>query len=116
MRRRDDTLYLRHLLSAITRIEEYLQGIDKTNFTQSNLLQDGVIRQLQIIGEAASRISIELRERYPQVPWSDIVGMRHKIVHDYFGIDMDVVWTAATEEAPVLKKQIQELLDEVSPP
>lgn len=55
MRRRDDTLYLRHLLSAITRIEEYLQGIDKANFAQSNLLQDGVIRQLQIIGEAYSR-------------------------------------------------------------
>lgn len=110
MRRRDDTVYLRHILDAIARIEDYLSGVDQTTFTNTHLLQDGVIRQLQIVGEATSRISPELRERHADIPWADIVGMRHKIIHDYFGVDLDVVWMAATEEVPELKERIERIL------
>ncbi len=113
MRRHDDTIYLQYILESITRIEEYLEGIDKATFDEVHLLQDGIIRQLQIIGEATSRISPGLSERYPDVPWSNIVGMRHKIVHDFFEIDLDVVWVTATERVPKLKEQLQQLLGEL---
>jgi uncharacterized protein with HEPN domain len=84
----DEKVYLQHILDAISRIEEYLQGIDEGTFSQRPLIQDGVIRQLEIIGEAVKRISSELRERYSHIPWQDIAGTRDKLIHHYFGVDI----------------------------
>jgi uncharacterized protein with HEPN domain len=92
----DDTIYLLHIF-AIAKVKRYLTGIDQAAFMreQNSLVQDGVIRQLHIIGEAARRLSPELRGRYPEVPWRDIVGMRNKRVHGDFGIDLTAVWLTA---------------------
>lgn len=106
-----DLTYLRHILDAISRIESYLAGVDREAFDSTPLLQDGVIRQLQIVGEAVKRLSPELRGRTPGVPWRQIAGMRDKITHDYMGVDLEAVWLTATEDLGPLKHSVEELAD-----
>lgn len=77
----DDSIYLQHILGAIKKIERYSQGYDKETFFKDTLVQDGVIRQLEIIGEATKQLSQELRIQYPHIPWQDIAGMRDALIH-----------------------------------
>lgn len=71
-------VYLSHILNSIERIEEYTEGMEKDDFFSSNLVQDGTVRQIEIIGEATKNLSRDLREKYPQIPWSDLAGMRDR--------------------------------------
>ena len=109
--KRDDTVYLRHIRDAIGAVADYLKGVDEEEFKRNRLLQDGVIRQVQIIGEATKRLSPGFRERHSHVPWSDIAAMRDKLVHDYFGVDVDTVWLTAIEDLPPLGREIDRLLE-----
>ncbi len=109
---RDDSAYLQHILDATSRIEEYLLGVSEEAFHEQYLVQDGVIRQLEIIGEATKRLSPGMRARCPNVPWQDIAGMRDKLIHDYFGVDLDAVWLTACEDVPTLKTEVSGLLKE----
>ena len=106
-----DIVYIRHILDALERIAEYLQGIEETEFYRSNLLQDGVIRQLEIIGEATKQISQDTRTENEHIPWKDIAGMRDKLIHEYFGVDVEQVWLTAKQDAPVLRFEIAEILE-----
>ena len=110
--KKDDAVYLKHILDAINRIEEYTQNIKHRDFIKNHLIQDGVIRQIEIIGEAAKRVSNGIKEKYKDIPWKDIVGMRNKLIHNYFGVDIDAVWETVKKDIPVLKKKLMDIKTE----
>jgi uncharacterized protein with HEPN domain len=101
-----DGAYLQHIRDAIASIETYITGLDEPSFQSSQLIQDAVIRQLMIIGEAAKRLSADFKTTRPNVPWRQIAGMRDKLVHDYLGVDLAAVWDTATIDLPALKRFI----------
>lgn len=109
---RDDREYLRDIQEAIDRIEKHTkQG--REVFQRDELVQNWVVHHLQIIGEATRRLSSALKERHAEVPWSRIVGMRNILVHDYFAIDVDVVWQVVEHEILSLKLKISAMLKEL---
>lgn len=107
---KDDRVYLHHILDAIGSIQRYIAGISYEDLVRNELVQDGVVRRLEIIGEASRNLSEEFRERHPDVPWHRIIGMRNRIVHAYFSLDLKAVWDAATLDVPELKARIEEIL------
>jgi uncharacterized protein with HEPN domain len=107
-----DLLYLGHMLDVSVQAVEKIQGIDREGYEEDENLRLALAHLIQMIGEAARRVSAEFRQRYPQIPWSDMIGMRHKIVHDYLDVDFDVVWEVVTTDLPELIVQLRPL----SPP
>lgn len=108
--KKDDSIYLRHMLDAIARIEEYTQGLEYEGFMDNHLIQDGVIRQIEIIGEATKHLSKGIREKHPEIPWKDMTGMRDKLIHDYLSVDLDAVWDTVEKDIPALKKRLRDLI------
>jgi uncharacterized protein with HEPN domain len=107
---RDDLVYLRHILDAACRIQEYVKGMKYADFMASNLVQDGVIRQLEIMGEASKNISASYRDSHPILLWKDMAGMRDKLIHQYFGVDLGAVWDSIEHDIPQVKAAVSEML------
>ena len=106
---RDDRERLLHIQDAIERIEKYAKK-GKEAFARDELIQSWILRHLQIIGEACRALSPEFKAQHSDVPWSDIIGMRNILVHDYFGIDVEAVWSAVERDLPELKRKIDAIL------
>ena len=103
---RDDRVYLEHVRDAMNRIELYSKDLTEADFKRNTLIQDGVIRQLEIIGEAVKRLSAPFRTAHPNIPWQDIARMRDKLIHDYFGVDVATVWLTVQQDIPHLKSEV----------
>ncbi len=111
---KDDSIYLQHILDSIDKIENYTESYDEQSFQHDTLVQDGVIRQIEIIGEAVKQLSTELKDKHIHVPWKDIAGMRDKLVHHYFGVDIKKVWLTVVEDIPFLKKEVLQIFDDLA--
>ncbi|HUC02268.1 MAG TPA: DUF86 domain-containing protein [Candidatus Paceibacterota bacterium] len=102
-----DKLYLQHIVEAIKKIRQYTGGISVEDFKKDALIQDGVVRQLEIIGEAARVMSEETKKKYPEIPWYNISGMRNRLIHEYFQVDIDAVWKTVTEDLGALLQKFE---------
>ena len=110
---KDDRVYLAHIRDAIARILNYTsQG--KTYFDRDEKTQDAVVRNLEIIGEAVKNVSNELREKQRDIPWRRLAGMRDKLMYEYFGVNLTIVWEVVEREIPKLGAQVSEILKEIS--
>ncbi len=101
--------FLAHIKQAIVLIEEYLGNYSYSQFEKDQKTQDAIIRQLEIIGEAASKLEEEFRNNYSEIPWREIVDFRNVLIHDYWEIDLDLVWKVATEEIRELKNALSSI-------
>ncbi len=107
----DDKVRLRHILDAILEIETYMQGRTASDFFNNSMLHSACIRQLEIIGEAAGRVSEEVRATSADVPWKEVVGLRNVLIHEYFGVDLNVILEIIEMDMPNLKDAVKYLLD-----
>jgi uncharacterized protein with HEPN domain len=98
---KDDKLYLIHISECIERIESYTKDVDEKSFLKSALIQDAVIRNLQIMSESTQRLSDNLKESHPELDWYKISGFRNILVHDYLGLDVERIWTIIVHELPI---------------
>ena len=101
--KKDADIYIQHILDSISWIEKYTENVTIEKFLTEHLIQDGVIRQLEIIGEASNKTPEEYKTKHSDIPWKDIIGMRNKLIHGYFGVDIEAVWNTAQKDIPELK-------------
>jgi len=106
---RDPRLYIDDILEATRKIEKYVKGLTFEELKENSLVVDGVVRNLEIIGEAAKNIPAEVKQEYPDIEWKKISGLRDVLAHEYFGVDLEVVWNIVTEKIPALKKNIMRI-------
>ena len=106
---KDDSIYVEHIIVSIERILFYIAKIDRSNFLKDLKTQDAVVRQMEIIGEATKKISFDFREKYPNIPWLDMAGMRDRLIHDYIDVDFEIIWKTASEDIPQLKILLEEI-------
>lgn len=113
MSKRDFKLFLKDMLEGIQKIMKYTKGKSYEEFVNDELLVDGVIRNLEVLGEAAKNIPQSFRKNYPDVEWKKIAGLRDILIHEYFGIDYEVLWDIIQNKIPKINEDIQVILEEL---
>ena len=115
MSRRTVEVLLEDMWEAIEKIERYTKGVDQETFQVDDKTVDSVVRNLQVIGEAANRLPGEFKASHSDIEWTRIVGLRHRIVHDYFAIDLGIVWEVVTRDLPDFKDKLRHLREAPGP-
>ena len=108
--KKDPKIFLQHILECICEIENYTKRMTKPKFLKNKMAQDAVIRRLEIIGEAVKNLSADFKKKHPELHWRKIGGMRDILIHEYFGIDLNIVWMTVAKDVPKLKREISEFL------
>ncbi len=112
--KRELELFIEDILESIKLIEKYIGNTSKVSFGNNQKLKDSVIRRLEIIGEAVKNIPNNFKEKYPEVPWKKIAGLRDIITHTYFNIDLDITWEIIKKDLPDLKERMLKIKKEIS--
>lgn len=110
MSERADIEFLADIKEAVVRLDAYTENLSYEQFLEDKKTQDAVVRNLEIIGEAAKNISEELKTMHARIPWKDLAGVRDKLIHHYFGVNFDIVWNIVKQELPQVLSQIEEIL------
>jgi len=105
-----DTIRLRHMLDAARKAISFAEGYTRNDLDKNEMLTLSLVKCIEIIGEAASKVSDKCQSECANVPWADIIGMRNRLIHAYFDINLNIVWQTVTEELPPLVKELEELL------
>ena len=108
--KREFIFYLEDMLQSMDRIEEYLSNLDFKKFKQTYLVVDAIIRNFEIIGEASKNIPTDIQEKYPEIPWRKMYGLRNLIAHEYFGIDYEMIWEIARKNLPQNRIDLIEII------
>lgn len=108
----DDLVYVRHILRAMEKARTYTDNLSEAEFMANSLVQDAVVRQFEIIGEATKKVSAIFREQHNEVPWSHMARMRDVLIHHYWEVDLDIVWTTLTKDLPRLEPLLRAVLHE----
>lgn len=112
MSERADSDFLRDVRQALRRIKTYTDATTYDQFLADTKTQDAVVRNLEIIGEAVKSLSANLRAKYPEVPWKGMAGLRDRLIHGYFGVNLDIVWDIIADELPTLESQIEAIIQQ----
>ena len=108
--RKADRVRLQHMLDATNEALTFIQGRIRADLDNDRMLVLSLVRELEIIGEAASKVSAATRSQNTSIPWQDITGMRNRLIHAYFDVDLDTVWSTVTKDLPVLKAELEKIL------
>jgi uncharacterized protein with HEPN domain len=108
---KNQKVYIVHILNSILRIEQYIKDISENDFYNNFLIQDAVIRNIQIIGEASKKFEESFKEKNSHIPWRQIGALRNKVIHEYFGIDLPAIWQVTTVDLTELKNQLLNIQD-----
>ena len=111
--KKDPEIFIKHILESIEEIEKHTGGISAAGFLRSTLVQDAAIRRLEVIGEAVKKIPAEAKNRAKAVPWKQIAGLRDILIHEYFGVDLKLVWNIIKKDLPALKANMRKVLKEL---
>jgi uncharacterized protein with HEPN domain len=109
---KNDLVFLKHILESILDIDESLKNVSYDDFLKSKILLKATVRDLEIIGEAANKVSQEFRVSNPEIPWNDMIGMRNVLIHEYFGVIPETVWNTCQKNLPELRKNVEKILSE----
>ena len=111
--KRDYTLFLKDIISAIESVEEFVEGMSLEELAKDDKTSSAVIRKFEVIGEAAKHLPDKLKQKHSEIPWKKIVGMRDRLIHAYFGIDFKLVWEVIRIELPLLRSKLKKVLTEL---